>query len=290
MAAVTNITELANAILMDAVADVASPAFVKKNISMNHMMTIDMPTTSNIKKIKKNGTLTAASLVQATALAVGADGELSDTSVSLTAAKAVVSSGLAIESEKFGGHDVPRMSKEAMEAIARFVDDDFLSLFSGLSASVTSTTVMTVNDIALGLLGLYNAKVPNQEVAASIFLGPTAVHNIRKEIRESGAAQWSNTAALGILNGAAIPANGFVGSIAGIGDVYQTTGFATGGSDDTQAIFHPMWTFAGMFDTAPTVWLTPVGAGGGYKEIFVYYFWDQAEINDLAGTALKSDT
>jgi len=288
---VANITELANSnTIGNALSAVASPAFVKGTIAMNHLTAEDLPVQTNVKKFRKNGSLTAATLAEAEAQAVNANGELTDTAATCTAAKAMVVSGLSVEEQKFGTIDLARVGNEQFSAIARFVDDDWLSQFSNLSNVVTSTSVMTIDDIMQGQLGIYNQKTPNQEMPLSIVLGPRAVYNIKKEIIQSGAAAFANTAMLGIFNGANVQPNGFIGSITGVGDVYQTTGFATTGGDDVQAIVHPMWAHCGIFDTAPVSWITNRGAEGFYTEVASYYFWDIAEWNDEAGSALRSDT
>lgn len=291
MPAVANITELANSnTIGNALSAVASPAFVKGTIAMNHLTAEDLPVQTNVKKFRKNGSLTAAIVAEATAQAVDANGELTDSAATCTAAKAIVVSGLSVEEQKFGTIDLARIGTEQFSAIARYVDDDWLSQFSNLSTVVTSTSVMTIDDVMQGQLAIYNAKCPNQEMALSIILAPKAVYNLKKEIIQSGAAAFANTAMLGIFNGQPVQANGFVGSITGVGDVYQTTGFATGGGDDTQAIVHPMWAHCGIFDTAPVSWISNKGSEGFYTEVASYYFYDIAEWNDGAGAALKSDS
>lgn len=291
MGAVAYITELANSITIgNELATLASPALVKGTIGMNHMYVEDLPTQSNVKKFRKLGSLVGATLAEATALAVDANGELTDTAISATAAKAVVVSGLSVETQRFGTIDLERVGREQFAALARYIDDDWLSQFTNLATGVTSSSVMTIDDIAQGQLSIYNSKIPNQEVPLSVILGPRAVYNIKKEMIQSGAAAFANSAMLSIFNGQGIAANGRVGSVAGIGDIYQTTGFGTSGGDDIQAIVHPMWCHAGMFDSSPTSWLQNKGSEGFFTELASYYFWDVIEWNDLGGVKLLSDT
>lgn len=291
MAAVANITELSNSnTLGNLLSSVSSPALVKTPVMMNLMYAEDLPTGTNVKKFQKNGSLTSASLAESTALQPDSNGELTDTSVTATAAKLVVSSGLSVEEERFGYINLQRIGDEQFAAIGRGVDNDAIGLASGLSTAVTSTTVMTIDDLMQGMFNIHNSNVPNLEVALAAVLGPRAVYNIKKEIVQSGAAAWTNPALLGIFNQAPIQANGRVGSIPGICDVYQTTGFATGGGDDYQMIIHPMWCFASMFDTAPKSRVLAQAAAGLYTEIVSYFFYDIIEWNDLAGVWLKSDT
>lgn len=291
MGAVSNITELGNSVTLgNLLSKAGSPALVKGNVMMNHMYTEDLPTQTNVKKFVKLGSLTGAVLAEATALAPDSNGELTDTSVSATAAKTVVVSGASVELEQFGTIDLARIAREQFSAIARAVDTDGLAMAAGLTNSVTSTTVMTVDDIMLGKFNIHNSNCPNPEVTLTAILGPRAVYNLQKDIIQSGASAWSNPAMLGVFQGSGVKANGYVGSIPGICDVYQTTGFSTSGGDDVQMIIHPMWCLAGMFAAAPQTWIRQKGAEGFYTEVASFYFYDIIEWNDVCGTKLLSDT
>lgn len=291
MAAVANITEVSNSVTLgNLLSKASSPALVKGTVMMNLMYTEDLPSGTNVKKFVTRGSLTAATLVESTALAPNANGELTDSSITATAAKVAVVSGLSVEEQRFANIDLSRIGDEQFSAIARFVDNDGLSMATGLSTTVTSTSVMTVDDIMLGQFNIYNSNVPNQDVTLAAVLGPRAIYNLRKELVQSGAAAWMNPAMLGIFQGSNIQANGRVGSIQGICDVYQTTGFATTGGDDQQMIIHPMWCLAGMFDTSPRSWIINKGAEGFYTEVASYFLYDIIEWNDLAGVMLRSDT
>lgn len=291
MGAVANITELSNSnTIGNALSAIGSPALVKGVLGLNLMYTENLPEKTNVKKFMKFGSLTAASLAESTALQPDANGELTDSSVSATAAKIAVSSGLSVEEEKFGMIDLARIANEQFSAIARAVDNDFIGMAAGLATTQTAASVMTIDDIMIGQLSIYNSNVPNQEVTLAAVLGPRAVYNVKKEIIQSGAAAWSNPAQLNIFQGAPVKANGFVGNIPGVCDVYQTTGFATTGGDDQQMIIHPQWCLAGMFDSAPVSWVERKGPEGLYTSVISYLFYDVIEWNDLAGVMLRSDT
>lgn len=289
--AVANITELSNSnTIGNALSAVSSPALVKGTLGMNLMYTENLPTGTNVKKFQKKGSLTAASLAESTALQPDANGELTDSSVTATAAKVAVSSGLSVEEQKFGNIDLARIGNEQFGAIARFVDTDFIGMAAGLATTQTATTVLTIDDVMTAQMSIYNSNVPNQEVTLAACLGPRGVYNLKKEIIQSGAAAWSNPAQLALFQGAPVKANGFVGNIPGICDVYQTTGYATTGGDDQQMLIHPMWCLAGMFDSAPISWVADKGPEGLYTSIISYFFYDIIEWNDLAGVMLRSDT
>lgn len=292
MAAVANVTELANSTTIgNELSALSSPALVKSVVMINLMYAENLPERTNVKKFRKNGSLTATNpQAEATALAIGSGGELTDSGADATAAKAAIVSGISVEEQKFGTIDLERVGNEQFGAIARAVDTDGLSMFSGLSTSVTSTSVLTIDDVMLGQFNIYNSNCPNQEVPLSTVVAPRAGYNLKKELINSGASVWTNPAMLGLFNGAPVQPNGYIGSIPGVSDFYQTTGHATSGGDDVQAIFHPMWAFAGMFDAVPTSWLSNKGSEGFFTELASYYFYDVVEWNDLCGVKLLSDT
>lgn len=290
MGAVANITEFSNSITIgNALSKVASPALVKSTCMMNLIYTENLPMGTMTIKFVKNGSLTAATLAESTALAPDANGELTDTSVTATIAKCAVVSGLSVEGETFGNITLDRIADEQGAAIGRFVDNDALSLFSGLSVSVTSLTVLTVDDIMLGQFNIYNSNCPNQEIMLQCVLHPKAHYNVKKELIQSGASVWMNQNFLDLLQSTP-QRNCYVGSLPGIADVYATTGQATSGGDTVDAIFHPMWCFAGAFAPQPVTWLRQKGAEGFYTEAASYYFYDLLEWNDACGVGLLSDT
>lgn len=291
MAAVANITEVSNSnTIGNALSAVASPALVKGTLGMNLMYTENLPTGTNVKKFQKKGSLTAATLAESTALQPDANGELTDATITATAAKVVVSSGLSVEEQRFGNIDLARIGNEQFGAIARAVDVDFIGMAAGLATTQTATTVLTIDDVMTAQMSIYNSNCPNQEVTLAAALGPRAVYNLKKEIIQSGASAWANPAQLALFQGAPVKANGLVGNIPGICDVYQTTGYATTGGDDQQMLIHPMWCLAGMFDSSPISWVADKGPEGLYTSIVSYFLYDIIEWNDLAGVMLRSDT
>lgn len=287
--AVANITELSNSInVTDVLAAGISPALVKANCMIGLIYNEDLPQGTLTAKLTKRGSLTAATLAEATALAADANGELTDSSVSCTIAKCAVVTGISVEQSQFGNISADRVASEHGAAIARFVDNDALSLFSGLATAVTSSSVMTMDDIMLGQFNIYNSECPNKEVPLKVVLSHRGHYNIKKEITQSGASIWTNSNVLSILGGAP-QANCYAGSVPSI-DFYATSGHATSGGDTVQAIFHPMWCFAGFFAPAPVTWVENEGRGGFFTAYASYYFYDVLEWNDLAGVKLLSDT
>lgn len=288
--AVANITEYSNAVtIAAAISALQAPAFVKSTCMLGLIHAEDLPSGTNAKKFVKRGSLTAASLAESTAMTVDANGELTDTSVTATAAKVAVSSGLSVEADTFTSLDTARIAGEQGAAIGRFVDNDALSLFGGFSTTVTSTSVLTIDDVMLGQFNIYNSECPNKEVTLQCVVHPKAYYNIKKELIQSGASAFTSPDMLAVLKGK--PAqNCYVGSIPGLADFYSTTGQQTSGGDTQDAIFHPRWALAGIFASAPVTWITKKGSEGAYTEVFSYYLYDVTEWNDLAGVLLNSDT
>ena len=290
MAAVAFVTEFGNSVNpTNVISSLASPALVKSTCMMNLMHVEGLPERTMTKLHAKKGSLTAAALAEATARAMDANGELTDSSVTSTIAKTAVTSALSVEQLQFGNITPERVADEQAAGIARAVDTDALSLFSGLSATVTSANVLTIADLMAGQFNIYNSECPDKQVTLQAVLTHRGHMNIKSEMIQAGASVWTNQTFLDIL-GRNPQANCYVGSIPGLADVYATSGHATSGGDSVQAIFHPMWCFAGNFAPAPQFVITDVGSGGLYKEIVGYFFYDVLEWNDLCGVGLLSDT
>lgn len=292
MGAVSNVTEVSNAITLgNLISAVGSPAFVKKTVMMNLMYAENLPQNTNVVKFRKLGSLTATNpQAESTALAIGSGGELTDSSITATAAKCAVVSGLSVEAETFTNIDLSRLAQEQFASIARSVDNDALAMAAGLSNTVTATSTLTVDDLMLAQYTIYNGNCPNPEVALAAVLGPKAVYSVKKDIIQSGAAAWANPAMLSAFNGSGVQANGFIGSIPGVCDIYQTTGFGTSGGDDQQMLIHPMWCLAGIFAASPLSLVVNQVSAGFYKEIGSYFLYDIVEWNDAAGVLVSSDT
>ena len=289
MGAVSNVTEFSNAVTYPKVlSDLMAPAFVKATCMVNLIHGEDLPVMSMVKTFRKDGSLTAALLAESTALAINSNGELTRTGVDATVAKCVVSSGVSVEAERFSDIDANTIADRQANAIARYVDNDGLSMFGGFSTAVTSAAGMTIDDIMLGQYNIMAAECPNKEVPLACVLAHKGHYQVKKEIIQSGATAWTSQQLLSILQSTP-QANCYVGSLPGI-DFYVTSGHATSGGDNQQGIFHPMWALGGVFDTAPQLVTNKKGSEGLYTEAVSYYFYDIVEWNDAAGVLLNSDT
>ena len=284
------ITEVSNAVTIgNDLSRLSAPAFVKSAVGLNSLYRENLPVGAPTKKFTKEGSLTVASLAQSTAMPADANGEYTETSVTATPAKCAVVSGISVEARAFTSLDVAKLADKQGSAFGRFVSNDIIGLASGLSTVQTATSVLTIDDLMIAQLAIYNSNCPNPEATLQAILGPKAVYNIKKEILQSGATPWSNPNMLSIVGGRPT-LDGFMGSIPGLCDVYQTTGFGTTGGDDQQMLIHPVWCLAGVFDTAPKYIITERGSEGFYTEVASYFLYDAFEWNDLAGVQIRSDS
>lgn len=289
MGAVSNVTEFGNSVnVTDVLAAGIAPALVKSTCMMNLMHVEGLPAGTMTAKLAKRGSVIAGpNLAEATAMGIGADGEINDTSVSATIAKCAVVTAVSVEQGTFGNITADRVAFEHGSAIGRFIDDEALKLFSGLSSSRTSTSILTIDDVMLGQFDIFNNDCPNKEVPLKAVLSHKGHYNIKKEIVQSGASVWTNQSFLDILAGT--PQNNcYVGSLGAI-DFYATSGHAVSSGDASQAIFHPMWCFAGFFAPAPMTWVKEKGSEGFYTEFASYMFYDVLTWNADCGCELLSD-
>lgn len=290
--AVANLIELANTATVNRVlSKIASPALQKTPVMLGNIYAEDMPEgqATATKGYRKTGSLTASALAESTASAIGANGERTDSVVDMTAAKAIVVSGVTVENQKFGQVSLPEYAESAGTAIGIFVDNQLLPTFSSFTNLVTSTAGLTLNDLDEAQYNILVAGTPDPNMPLT-FVGATrAMRNLKQEIREAGGSALQNERFLSIFNGPPA-ANGFYGSLPGYQLYHTSSGFSTSGGNNIQALFHSKWAIAGMFDRAITTWYANKGSEGFYTEIASYYFWAAGIWNDLAGCEVQSDT
>jgi hypothetical protein len=290
--AVANLIELANTATVNKVlSKIASPALQKTPVMLNLIYAEDMPDkqATATRGFKKKGNLTGAALAESTALAIGANGERTDTVVDITAAKAVVVSGVTVENQKFGQVNLSEYAEDAGTAIGNFVDDQIIAGFSSFTNLVTATAGLTLNDLDEGQYNIISAGTPDPSMPLT-FVGHTrAMRNLKQELREAGGSAIQSERFLSIFNGSP-QANGFYGSLPGYQLYHTASGFGTTGGNNIQALFHSKWAFAGIFDKAINTWYANKGAEGFYTEIASYFFWGAGIWNNLAGCEIQSDT
>jgi hypothetical protein len=293
--AVNYITEKANVNTLSYVfGKISVPSFQKKVIMLNHMYLENVPAETNVLRLEKDGYLVAEAHTEATANALSANGELTDTYVDLTAAGICVVSGLSAEAQRFGGAKASpsRMLKEQGKALAHYLDDDALSLASSMATTVTSTAGLTFDDLYLGQYTIYAAECPDQDVQLSFIGAARGFQHLGLKATQAGAAAYANDVLLGIFKdtGGKPAANGFRGEVIPGVDGYMTSGFSTGSSDNYQMLIHPKWALACIMDQIPIVKTAEKVEEGFYTSIGSLLFYDVGTYCTSAGVCVKSDT
>ena len=288
--AVSYITEFANSVQpTDVLGRMTAPYFAKSNTMLGLCYTEELPVGTMTKKLTRKGGITAVGTVaESTAVSLAAGGEITDSASTGTIAKCAVVSGLSVEAEQFSRIDYQRIAEDQGANIARFVDDDALSLFGGFSQSVTCTAGTTTDDLFLAQYTIFASECPNKNVKLKYVGHHRGVYNLKTELKNTSASAWTNQTYLQILGG--LPqANNFHGEIMGI-DIYGTSGHTTSGGDTVQGVFHPVWALAAFLAPRPEIVMVKKGSEGLYTEITSYFFYDVFEYCDLAGVKFLSDT
>ena len=292
MAAVANVGTVANGYTVNRVLSaLAAPEFAKSAVFTPLIYSEDLPSGAGtkVKSFKRQGGTTlieaTATLAEATAQAIGAPRE--DTSVDATAAKCVRVDALSIEQQRFGTTSKESIVGSQARAIARAVDNQGLALFSSITNIVTATAGLTLDDLDEAQLKIVQGECPDINKPLNFVGSARAMRNLKKDVRDAGGAAMGNERFLSIFDGPP-QANGFYGTVPGI-NLYHTSGLAESSSNYVQALFHPDWAFAGMFDTSINVLTTEVGSGGLYTELVSYYFWAQVLWCAAAACEVQSD-
>jgi len=261
---------------------------------MFNMYSEEVPAETNVKRFEKSGSLTASPHTEATAFALSANGELTDTYVDATAAAIACVSARSIHLQRFGGAkgSIGRFLDEQGKAIARYVDNDALSLFASVSATVTSTAGATFDDLYLGQYTIFNGNCPDLNLNLRYIASPRALQQLKVVAQAAGAAAFANDIMLGIFseNGGKPLPNGYMGVICPGIEAYQTTGFQTTGGDTQHGLVHPIWGLAGIFDSSIIVRNAEKISEGFYDEVGSVYFYDVIEYHAAACVQMKSDT
>lgn len=290
---VANLIEQANAPTVNRVLSrKAAPEFKKTPVMMAHMHIEDMPRGQGTmtKGFVSTGSMTAAALAQSTALAVGANGERTDVVTDATCAKACVVSGVTVENQEFGSISMSSYAESAGRAIGRFVDNQLLALFSSITSQVIATgtdEALTIEDLDEAQLAIFESECPDISVPLTFVGAAKALRDLKADIRSSGGPAYSSDKFLSIFDGPP-QANGYFGSLPGYSLFMTAAGIGTSTTRNVQALFHPMYAFAGMFDSEVKVWRSKKGSEGFYEELACYYFWAGILWNDGAACEILS--
>lgn len=289
MTAVAYNTEYGNFITIgNEISAALSPAFVNASIGMNLVYNEQLSGAAQAKKFRKSGSLIAETLAESEPYVPSASSELTDTSITCTAIKAVNICNVSVEAEEFASSsaDKNRIAQEQGRALARAYDAALVALFTGFSSGITATTILTIDDLLDAQYTIFNAKTPPGRLA---FIGDyKGVKELGKEVIHTTASAFTNPNFLGLVGAPA--ANNFKGVIADI-EVYQTSGLGTSGSDDIAAVFHPSYAFCGVTKGTFRTEVSPFKSMEGfYTSVASMFFYDIKEWNDGAGCKVLSDT
>lgn len=284
----TNHTELSNiAIPTDVVSDAISAALVQSVVAWPRIYSEDLPVGTNVKKFRRDGSLTAEEIAESASYTFSASSELTQTSVGSTATKFGCVSKLSVEAQQFAGVTPAQIYQKQGEAIARDLDDEILALTSGVSTVVTASNVLTIDNI---MTAVYNVQNGTQGVSSGVLDGLfdyKGIMEVRKELLNAGAAVFSQPQQTSLLAGTA-QNTGYVGSLPGV-NLYQTNGLPITGGDDIAVVFDPALAFASVYGgmQSKASWK---GSEGFFDELATYVFFDVVEWNDAAACAVRSDT
>lgn len=284
-----NETERANIVApTDVISQGISAALVPNVVVMPLIYTEDLPQGTNLKKFRKAGSLTAEDIAESATYTFSGSSEYTETAINATAAKSVVISKATVELQQFSDTmSLEKLTEEQGKALARAVDAKPKALFTGLSQTVTSSTVLTVADV---MQAAYLVQSGTSGVSGGQLRGVfdfKGINEVRKELLASGAAVFSQESMTSLLAGI-VNLNGFVGSLPGV-DLFGTNGLPTDSGDDVGAVFDPNICFAGVVGVVDnrSVWK---GSEGLFDEMTAWIFSAYVEWNDAAGTRVRSDT
>ena len=280
-------TELANIIgQTDVVSSAIAKGLVDRIVAVPLIYQEPVPENTPVKLWRGEGSLVAEAISESATYTASANSELTQTSVSATAAKNVVLSKITVEAARFRQLTPGKIFQLQGEAIARLLDDNLIALSTGLSKSATATSTLTPQEFWDAMYWIEAGNAAGSSYRALI--SAKQANNIRGFLSNSGAVIWSKPGSESIFAGLQQP-NGYIGSLGSI-DVYQVNGLPTSGGDDVGMLFNPDNAFGGMYDPSISTQSVWVGAGGLYTELTSYHFSKVVEWIDRGGCQIKSDS
>lgn len=269
-----------------------SAALIKAAIALPLIYSEDLPVGTTVKYVQKDGSLTSSTGGVSEGANYSTLSQYTTSGVSITVIKDVVSTFVTVESLQFGNVSEALLAQKIGEALARELDNEILAKASGFSNAVTASTVLTVDDLMDAAYTVRkNIKGAGGRPLVAL-LDHKGAHEIHKEIVKSSATVFSHTTMIDLLGRMTIPANGYVGEMAGV-NVFQTSGFSTGSGDNKQMVFDPGLALAGVYGSS-VVMMPPIATGQGNPsfgyEVSGLAWHGVSEWNDTAGCGLNSDS
>lgn len=282
-------TELANNVIpTDVLSDGIGMALVSAVVMLPIIYKENLPSGTNVKKVRKDGKLEASAVAESANFTYDANAELTQSSITATATKQMAAYKATVEAEQFANVNQGAMSVHLGRGLGRLLDDNIITLFS----SFTTNTIVAE---AAGLtgVGLLRAKMRVDAALAGASRNLVACINhrqafdIRSEVYQSAAANFSQPTQISLLQGYQTP-TGFAGTLPGL-DIYVTDGLPTGAGDATALVFNPERAFWGMYSAAPDVRINWIGSQGMFTEVTAHVFSTVLEWYDEAGCRVTSD-
>jgi len=282
-------TELSNiAHQTDVISDAISAALVQAIVALPFVAAEDLPTDTNIKLFRKDGSLTAEALAESAAYVFSSNSEFTQTTVTSTALKQVVVSKLTVEAEQFSSITQAKIMEEQGKAIGRLLDDDILALFAGFSTAQTASSTATAEDLVQAAFLVRSGTAGVGQLPLIGILEYKQIVDIQEQMITTSATPFSLESQISLIMGIAQP-SGRRGQLAGV-ELYETNGLSVSSGDHQGLVFDPALAIAGMVSPSVNVMVDWQGSAGFFNEIASWVFSDFVEWNDEAGARFESDT
>lgn len=275
----------------DVIAGIASEAFAQTESIFPLIATQQFSPNTPVMLFPKLGKVEGGTQAESAAYSFASDDEITDSTITCTAAMKSQAQKMTIHAIEFGGvyATMERAIKEGAKALQRVAASELKTLFSSVSTAVTASTTLTVANL---LDARYNIESSIQTAGLSEKLvgmfDYKGVNEIRKELAATTATPYVGQVDLGILGMATGPVPK--------GDLFDILIFATNGlplatADDVACVWDPNLAFcAGVQNKPYELYITPPASGSPWFEIFLTAFWSIKEWNDLAACRVLSDS
>lgn len=281
-------TELANiAHQTDVISDAISAALVQAIVALPFVAAEDLPTDTNVKLFRKDGSLVAEIKAESGSYVFSANSEFIQTTVTSTALKQVCVSKLTVEAEQFSSITQAKIMEEQGKAIGRLLDDDVLALFAGFSVAQTAASTATVEDLVQAAYLVRSGTAGVGQLPLIGILEYKQIVDMQAQIIATDATPFSLESQITLIQGVAEP-SGRRGHLAGV-ELYETNGVPTNAGDHQGLVFDPALAMAGMVSPSVNVRTDWRGSDGFWNEISSWVFSDFVEWNDEAGIRFESD-
>lgn len=275
----------------DVIAGIASEAFAQTESVFPLIATQQFSPNTPVMLFPKLGKVEGGTQAESAAYSYASDDEITDSTITCTAAMKSQAQKMTIHALEFGGvyATMERAIREGAKALQRVAASELKTLFSSVANNVTASTTLTVANL---LDARYNiessvlsAGLSDKLVGMFDYKG---VNEIRKELAATTATPYVGQVDLGIL--------GMANAAAPKGDLYDILIYATNGlplatADDVGCVWDPSLAFcAAVQNKAYELYVTNPSASTPWFELFLTAFWDIKEWNDTAACRVLSDT